>query len=75
MKVLKTFWLSVVLLGISLICGVSYFLIGSPIDDNGVLMEPFGLIPLFWLFLLGAVVSLIVTWIRVRSRRNHDISA
>ncbi|UXH99909.1 DUF3955 domain-containing protein [Photobacterium sp. TY1-4] len=75
MKTLKTFWLSVVLLGISLLCGVSYHLIGSSVDDNGFLVEPFGFIPLFWLFLLLAVVSFVVTWIRVWSRRNHDDSA
>ncbi|UTV29178.1 DUF3955 domain-containing protein [Photobacterium atrarenae] len=75
MKILKTFWLSVVLLGISLICGVSYYLIGSSVDDDGFLVEPFGFIPLFWLFLLLAVVSFVVTRIRAGSRRNHDDSA
>ena len=39
-------------------CAVAYEAIGSHIAEDGRLVEPFGLIPLFWLFLLiGAVFT------------------
>lgn len=47
-----------------LLCFIAYNTIGSYVDENGVLVEPFGLIPLFWLFELLALVALVVTFVR-----------
>ncbi|MEZ8621023.1 DUF3955 domain-containing protein [Vibrio splendidus] len=47
-----------------LLCFIVYNTIGSYVDENGVLVEPFGLIPLFWLFELLALVALVVTFVR-----------
>ncbi|EHK3908362.1 DUF3955 domain-containing protein, partial [Vibrio parahaemolyticus] len=33
---------------------------------NGFLVEPFGFIPLFWLFQLLALVALVVTFVKHR---------
>ncbi len=45
------------LLALSATCVVSYWRIGSYVDADGFLHEPFGLIPLAWLSgLVGAVL-------------------
>ncbi|WP_318511686.1 DUF3955 domain-containing protein [Photobacterium leiognathi] len=47
-------------------CLAIYTYKGSYVDDNGVLIESFGFIPLFWLFQLLALVSLIYTAVKHR---------
>ncbi|SKA72242.1 DUF3955 domain-containing protein [Desulfobaculum bizertense] len=49
---------SVLLLLAACVCLFSYRLSGSYIDDNGILHESFGFIPLGWLFFLLSLVSL-----------------
>ncbi|WP_305819386.1 DUF3955 domain-containing protein [Photobacterium leiognathi] len=49
-------------------CLAIYAYKGSYVDDNGVLIESFGFIPLFWLFQLLAFVSLIYTAVKHRKR-------
>ncbi|MCC4859808.1 DUF3955 domain-containing protein [Vibrio splendidus] len=49
-----------------LLCFIAYNTIGSYVDKNGVLVEPFGLIPLFWLFELLALLALVVAFVRHR---------
>lgn len=49
-----------------LLCSIAYNTIGSYVDENGVLVEPFGLIPLFWLFELLALLALVVVFVRHR---------
>jgi hypothetical protein len=48
----------------SLVCGISYSVIGSHIDENGFLIEPFFLIPLTWLFFFISMLSFIIGFIR-----------
>lgn len=48
----------------SLVCGISYNVIGSHIDENGLLVEPFFLIPLTWLFFFTSMLSFIIGFIR-----------
>jgi hypothetical protein len=43
---------------LTLICLLSYNLIGSSIDSNGILREPFFLIPLGYLFLGMGIIGL-----------------
>jgi hypothetical protein len=70
MKVLKRFWLSALFLAFSMVCLLSFNLIGSYVDENGLLVEPFGFIPLFWLFILLALVSFFVSLFRKRKNRT-----
>jgi hypothetical protein len=49
-------------------CWIGYRLIGSEIDAEGVLHEPFGLIPLGWLSLFGALIAGAVYAFLVSSR-------
>ncbi|MEO9496283.1 MAG: DUF3955 domain-containing protein [Vibrio splendidus] len=49
-----------------LLCFIAYNTIGSYVDENGLLVEPFGLIPLFWLFELLALVAFVVAFVRQR---------
>ena len=37
-------------------CHVAYYLIGSHVDENGVLVEPFPLIPIGYLFYIGSII-------------------
>ncbi|MEZ9517375.1 DUF3955 domain-containing protein [Vibrio splendidus] len=49
-----------------LLCFIAYNTIGSYVDENGLLVEPFGFIPLFWIFELFALVASIVTFVKNR---------
>ena len=49
---------------IGLLCLLAYALIGSHIDDDGTLIEPFGLIALFWLFEILAITAYVVQLIK-----------
>ncbi|MCL1094029.1 DUF3955 domain-containing protein [Shewanella kaireitica] len=64
MKLLQQFWLSIVLLVLALLASISYQVIGISIDSNGLLNEPFGLIPVAWLCLFSAIFSAAVTLFR-----------
>lgn len=44
-------------LAIGIMCWIAFNVIGSSVDAQGVLHEPFGLIPIGWLFVaIGAVL-------------------
>lgn len=49
-------WLSGLFLADGLACWSAYRLIGSEVDAQGVLHEPFVLIPIGWLLLAAGVV-------------------
>ncbi|WP_415720631.1 DUF3955 domain-containing protein [Photobacterium ganghwense] len=68
MTILKKYWLSLTFLILGLGCLVGYNMIGAYVAESGQLVEPFGLIPLFWLFLLLSIVACLVT--RVRNRKS-----
>ena len=57
MKILKKFWLSALFLVFSAACSISYNLIGSYVDEDGILVESFGFIPLSFLFIFFALLS------------------
>lgn len=44
-------------------CFVAYFLIGSEVDESGILHEPFALLPLGYVFGIIGVVWLIISGI------------
>ena len=68
MKILKKYWLSVLFLTFSLIC---FNLIGSYVNQDGFLIEAFGFIPLFWLFIFCALLSFLVTFFISMKNRIH----
>ena len=68
MKILKKYWLSVLFLTFSLIC---FNLIGSYVNQDGFLIEAFGFIPLFWLFIFCALLSFLVSFFISMKNRIH----
>ena len=43
--------ITITFLVLGILCFLSFGLIGSEVDENGFLIEPFFLIPIGWLFL------------------------
>ncbi|PSV38096.1 DUF3955 domain-containing protein [Photobacterium sp. GB-210] len=68
MKLISRYRVTILLSVIGWGCLAVYTYKGSYVDDNGVLIESFGFIPLFWLFQLLALVSLIYTALKNRKR-------
>jgi len=50
-------------------CWIAFALIGSTVDSQGVLHEPFGLIPIGWLLLLLGVLVIVlrILWVGLRA--------
>jgi len=49
---------------LSILCFGAYFLIGSEVDENGILLhEPFALLPLGYVFVLIGAIWLIIAGI------------
>lgn len=48
---------------LSILCFGAYFLIGSEVDENGILHEPFALLPLGYVFVLIGAIWLIIAGI------------
>ncbi|MCG9784539.1 MULTISPECIES: DUF3955 domain-containing protein [Vibrio oreintalis group] len=71
MKILKNFWVSALFLAFSVACFISFHLIGSYVDEGGMLVEPFGFIPLFWLFIFLALISFFVSLFRSWKNRAN----
>ncbi|HHX8630789.1 DUF3955 domain-containing protein [Vibrio diabolicus] len=51
MGFIRKYKLSIVLFLSGVACLIAYHAQGSYVDENGLLVESFGFIPLFWLFL------------------------
>ena len=67
---LKSYWLPIVVSIVGWGCGIAYVVIGSRIDKHDVLIEPFALIPLFYLCQLTAIfIALILAAWRAMKRR------
>jgi hypothetical protein len=45
-------------------CRATYAKIGASVGPDGVLHEPFGLIPLAWLFDFAGLILLVLAWLR-----------
>lgn len=69
MKRLSRFKLSMLLFALALVGAISYQIIGSNIDENGVLIEPFWLIPTSWLCLFAAIISVLITLLRLHNSK------
>ena len=58
--------ITITFLVLGILCFLSFRLIGSEIDENDVLREPFGLIPIGWLFLFLGLFSFL--WISYKKK-------
>ena len=71
MKLISRYRVTILLSLIGWGCLAVYAYKGSYVDENGVLIESFGFIPLFWLFQLLELVSLIYTALKNRKRAKE----
>ncbi len=63
------------LLGLAAAILLAYSLIGSSVDENGWLHEPFAAIPLSWFFgVAGAALIAIAVWRDRRGRGRDDLN-
>jgi len=60
----KSYLIAIAFIAVGAGCGTAYNLIGLSIDENGILYEPFGFIPLAYFFLFLGIVWGLVTLIR-----------
>jgi prepilin signal peptidase PulO-like enzyme (type II secretory pathway) len=65
-----TIWWRITLLcaGAAVITLITFNLVGSTVDTQGVLYEPFFLIPLFWLLSFSSLITAVVALVIRRSR-------
>jgi hypothetical protein len=57
---------AIVLILSSFACIVAFEVIGSSVNDNGTLVEPFFLIPIAWLLFVSGGILAIATFIKGR---------
>ena len=60
MALFRKYWLACLLLTLSLASILTYQFIGGEVNEEGILREPFALIPLSLLFLLSGLTALLV---------------
>ena len=60
----KLLWFTALLLSGGLACWGAYALIGSEVDAQGILHEPFFLIPIGWLFVFASLTIAVLSLIR-----------
>jgi hypothetical protein len=64
-------WMSVVLMASGILSWMAFLMIGSEVDAAGYLREPFALIPIGWLCLLGTLVTgTIYSLMRLREKHH-----
>lgn len=65
-----TIWWRITLLcaGAAVITLITFNLVGSTVDAQGVLHEPFFLIPLFWLLSFSSLITAVVALVIRRGR-------
>ena len=69
MKYIKEYRLCCLLCLAGIVCISSYYYVGSYVDENGMLIEPFVFIPMFWLFEFLAVVIFAICLVM---KSTHD---
>ncbi len=55
------------------VCLLSFYLIGSEVDEDGFLKEPFALIPLGWLLIVLGWIAFLVTFLCLPVRFFHGV--
>ncbi len=69
-KILKTFRLPIIFAVLALTCGIAFNVIGSHVDEQGILREPFMFIPLFWLFIALMLVSSLIIVLKILTNKR-----
>lgn len=64
----KQYLFSIIPFSLGIACFISYNIIGSEITQDGTLVEPFGLIPLGYLFFFIAIIALIIIIIKKKKQ-------
>lgn len=67
---MKKYIISLISLIISVSCIVLFNIIGSEVAPDGMLVEPFFLIPLFYVFLAISIISFIVSFV-LKLKKAH----
>ena len=60
-----------VFFGLGIALQIFFYLIGSDINENGVLQEPFGLLPVIYIFMFTGIVMIMINLLK-RWRNWHD---
>lgn len=69
---MKKYFLSLISIIIAVGCIVSYNVIGSKIAPDGTLIEPFFLIPMFWIFMVVGIISGLVIFLVSHSGKKFS---
>lgn len=66
----QTIWwrISLLLLVSAIVTIVMFMAIGSYVDANGILHEPFFLVPLFWVLSFASIITSIIAFVVRRVR-------
>lgn len=70
---MKKYLVSLISIFISIVCIITYDIIGSEVLADGTLVEPFFLIPLGWLFLIIGIISGIAVFIISNVRKSKKL--
>ena len=71
-KIKKVFFVPAILFLIGASCFIAYMIKGSYVAADGLLVEPFYLIPIGWLFIFAAVISGIIVGIITKLRKKSS---
>lgn len=67
----RSLWISALLFLGGIISWGAYTLIGSEVDAQGILHEPFALIPVGWLLIFVGLVVSISHWVKQLTRAHN----
>lgn len=70
---MKKYLVSLISIFISMVCIISYNIIGSEVLADGTLVEPFFLIPLGWLFFAIGIIAGIIAFIISYTRKPKEV--
>ena len=70
---MKKYLVSLISIFISIVCIISYNIIGSEVLADGTLVEPFFLIPLGWLFFAIGIITGITAFIVSCARKPKEV--
>ncbi|WP_299788999.1 DUF3955 domain-containing protein [uncultured Shewanella sp.] len=70
MKKLVKFRWPLLFLFLGLMCQFAFYVIGSRVDENGILVESFALLPISLLFIFLSLVMLVACLIKGRTGRE-----
>jgi hypothetical protein len=68
---MRRYKVTLILITIGVACFIAFNIIGSSVSEDGTLIEPFGLIPIGYIFILLGILSFLAIFIisRFRSKK------